>query len=471
MASVRKIENKSGFLADFGEKRILTHLGLFGFTLLGVIATYLYEPTSQLNDILAVSTGYVSLILLVVTLSIGTLNLTLKRKNPVNINFRRDVGIWCGVTGTFHGLISFTLYNSGNLIAYFLTKSANGSYSLDFNLSNFSNITGVLAGLIMLMLLLTSNNMSMRYLKGKSWKFLQRFNYPLFILVVVHTIGYLVLNMRESFFTFLLTALVIFTIMAQLIGIIITIQRENNQIKDTPANQPMKTLLPTDDELEQNRLARRRFLMLAGATLVVGVGSGAALAAAIGKENSNTATPTEANTNVTTGNPTNNNAAATVAPSNNTSVASGNSTGSTSNAPTSVASTGPAAGSTTSTTSVANSGNNTATATVVTISGTTIIKLSSLPVSSATTFTTPDTKETALVIHEQDGSVKAFSNVCTHRPYELVYQAGSQTLFCALHSANFDATTGAVLDGPPHTGLQSFNVHLDGQGNVVYSQA
>jgi nitrite reductase/ring-hydroxylating ferredoxin subunit len=66
-----------------------------------------------------------------------------------------------------------------------------------------------------------------------------------------------------------------------------------------------------------------------------------------------------------------------------------------------------------------------------------------LPTNSATTFTTPDTYETALLIHEQDGSIKAFSNICSHRPYTLVYQSSSQTLFCALHSANFDAKTGA----------------------------
>lgn len=421
MANTKKVQNTTGFLADFGQKRFFTHLGLFGFTLLGVFLTYLYESTSQLNDILSVGTGYVSLILLVVTLAIGTLNLVLKRKNPVNVNFRRDVGIWCGITGVFHGLISFTLYNSGNILAYFLTKSSNGSYSADFNLNALSNLIGVLAFLIMLVLLLTSNNLSMRYLKGKSWKYVQRLNYALFILGVVHTVGYLILNLRESFFTFLLMALVIFTIIAQLVGIMFTIQREGTQAREAAANQTRKTPTLTQDDLAQNRLARRRFLVLAGATLIAGVGSSAALAAAIVKENNNKS-------------------------SNSGTVANSSSTTQATNGTAAVT-------------------------TATTLSGTKILSLSSVPTNSASTFTTPDTSESAILIHEQDGSVKAFSDICTHRPYNLVYQPGTQTLFCALHSANFDAKTGAVLNGPPPSPVKSFNVQVDAQGNVIYIQS
>lgn len=439
MANTRKLKNNSGFLADFGQARIRNHLGLFVFTLLGIGATYLYEPTSQLNDIIAVGTGYVSLVLLVVTLAIGTLNLVLKRKNPVNVNFRRDAGIWCGITGVIHALVSFTLYNSGNILAYFLTKSSDGTYSADFNLNATSNLVGVLALVVMLALLLTSNNLSMRYLKGKSWKFVQRFNYLLFILTVAHTVGYLVLNLRESFFTFFLIALVIFTIIAQVVGIMITLRRENVQGSEASSSQLTKTPTFTEEDLAQNRLARRRFIILAGSTLVFGVGSSTALAAALIKQNT---TPTTTATTVSSSPVANGTTRA-----NNTSTSGMSGTA--------------AAGSSTGTGVTA----------AATGSGTTIASLSTLAVNNATTFTTPDTNETALLIHEQDGSVKAFSNICTHRPYDLVYQANTQKIFCALHSANFDASTGAVLNGPPHTGLKSFRVQVDGQGNVVYSQS
>jgi nitrite reductase/ring-hydroxylating ferredoxin subunit/DMSO/TMAO reductase YedYZ heme-binding membrane subunit len=398
----------------------------------------------------------------------------LKRKNPVNVNFRRDVGVWCGITGVFHGLISFTLYNSGNLLSYFLSKNSSGGYSFEFNLNALSNIVGVLALLIMAVLLVTSNNLSMRYLKGKSWKFVQRFNYPLFILVVAHTIGYLVLNLRESFFTFLLVALVIFTLLAQLVGILITVQRENTQAKEAVTRQIKKTPTLTEDDFAQNRLARRRFLILAGTTLVAGLASGTALTAAILKENNNsnsnattqasvsntpsavaTATSASGNSGTTATNPTT--SAATVS-------GAGSSNGGTDSTGTSATSSTVASGSSSAATA-------TTAVTAATTNGTKITSLSSLPTNSAINFTTPDTKETTLVIHEADGTVKAFSNICTHRPYNLVYQSNTQTLFCALHSANFDARTGAVLNGPPKTALTSFNVQVDAQGNVVYIQS
>lgn len=472
MINAKKTNSKSGFLTDFGQKRLLTHLALFIFSLIAIGLTFLYEPTSQLNDIISLGTGYASLILLVVTLSVGTFNLVLKRKNPVNVNFRRDAGIWCGITGVIHGLISFTLYNSGNVLAYFLTKTSSGSYTTQFNLNSLSNILGVLALLIMLVLLITSNNLSMRYLKGKSWKFLQRFNYPLFILTIAHTIGYIVLNSRESFFTFLLTALVFFTILAQLIGIIITVQREGNQAKEEAATQAKRTPSLNQDDVDQNLVARRRFLVLAGVTLVAGIGSSASLSAALLKQNNNNGqTNVASNVSSSSSGASATQIPATSGSSNGGSVAvptvTSSSSSSSANSTTTVA-TGSETAATTSTTTTSSAASTT---TAATVKGTKIVTLSSFPVNSAVSFTTPDTNATTLVIHEQDGSVKAFSNICTHRPYQLVYQSNTQTLFCALHSANFDPKTGAVLNGPPPTGLQSFNVQVDAQGNVVYVQS
>jgi nitrite reductase/ring-hydroxylating ferredoxin subunit len=314
----------------------------------------------------------------------------------------------------------------------------------------------------MAVLLVTSNNLSMRYLKGKSWKFVQRFNYPLFILVVAHTIGYLVLNLRESFFTFLLVALVIFTLLAQLVGIFITVQREGVQAKEAVTRQMKKTPTLTEDDFAQNRLARRRFLLLAGTTLVAGLASGTALTAAILKENSS-------NSNATTQASVSNTSSAAA-----TATTASGSSGTTATNPASSAATVSGASNSssggTASTATAPAASAT-TAAAATTNGTKITSLSSLPTNSAINFTTPDTKETTLVIHEADGTVKAFSNICTHRPYNLVYQSNTQTLFCALHSANFDAKTGAVLNGPPKTALTSFNVQVDAQGNVVYIQS
>ncbi len=87
---------------------------------------------------------------------------------------------------------------------------------------------------------------------------------------------------------------------------------------------------------------------------------------------------------------------------------------------------------------------------------------------SALKFTTPDTGETAFVIHEQDGSVKAYSGICTHRPYTLVFDQSQKALVCNLHDVPFNIITGAPTRRPANSPLQSYKVHVDSQNNIVY---
>src|SRR5690349_19970499 len=58
-----------------------------------------------------------------------------------------------------------------------------------FGLSNFA---GLFAGLMLLYLLATSNDASVRKYGGAEWKSLQRWNYACFGLTALHTFGYLI---------------------------------------------------------------------------------------------------------------------------------------------------------------------------------------------------------------------------------------------------------------------------------------
>lgn len=430
-------KNNTGFWIGFGPERIRNHLGLTLFSLAGCGVAFLYEHTALLTDIIALGTAYVALILLVVTLSIGPLNLMLKRRNAVNLDLRRDVGIWAGITGCVHAFFSFQLYNKADILSYFFNKQGN-RYSLQFNLFSFSNITGTLATLVLLALLFLSNNLSLRWLKGKSWKFVQRFNYTLFILVIAHTVGYQVLNQRESFFTFLIIGLVIFTVEAQVIGVLLTLRRDRQREAAAKTGQgPGRTMEGlSGKELEQNIVARRRFLLLSGVTIITGVSSIMALSLGIAEQNKTNAAVQNSG-NATT-NPVNTSGSASV--DNSSSSGASDNSG-----------TLPAA-------AANNSGGG----------GPVLASLSSLPAGACTTFTTPDSGETAFLIHEQDGSVKAFSNICTHRPYELSYEQNQQAFYCPLHGATFDINSGQVTGGPARYGLQSYKVQVDSQGKVIY---
>jgi nitrite reductase/ring-hydroxylating ferredoxin subunit len=94
--------------------------------------------------------------------------------------------------------------------------------------------------------------------------------------------------------------------------------------------------------------------------------------------------------------------------------------------------------------------------------------LDSLPVNSAIAFTAPDTGATGILVHEADGTIHAFSDQCTHRPYPVEYDPGNQQLVCPLHMACFNATSGRVTRGPARRTLPAMPVHVDDQGNILY---
>jgi len=56
---------------------------------------------------------------------------------------------------------------------------------------DFANYTGLIAALIVVLLLALSNDASLRVLGKKRWKFLQRWNYAVMVLVVLQRIKFL----------------------------------------------------------------------------------------------------------------------------------------------------------------------------------------------------------------------------------------------------------------------------------------
>jgi sulfoxide reductase heme-binding subunit YedZ len=210
---------------------ILTVVSLLGC----LVAVILASPTQSLLEALAVGTGYVGLGLLALTLLIGPLNMLKVRKNPVNLNFRRDAGIWAGLLSLLHVLLVFVLEIDwgGTLLGYFLYKDG----SLKLNLFGISNYIGLAATLILIFLLVLSNNHFLKALKGKKWKNLQRFNYLLFALALGHTFTQQVNNVRGLWMVIgalLVTAAVM---VGQAVGFKIYRKREQER-KVAPAAKP-----------------------------------------------------------------------------------------------------------------------------------------------------------------------------------------------------------------------------------------
>jgi len=170
---------------------------------------------------LTVATGYLALGLLAVTLLLGPANLVLGRRNPISTYLRRDVGIWTAFFSIVH-IVCAVLVHTGpgrGLVSAFLHFFVANDGSLLTNSFGWGNWTGLAALVIALGLLATSNDIALRTLKARPWKWLQRLNYALFLLVILHAFFYGAFLRLTSPFTLLLLLSAIAVFAGQSVGI------------------------------------------------------------------------------------------------------------------------------------------------------------------------------------------------------------------------------------------------------------
>jgi sulfoxide reductase heme-binding subunit YedZ len=165
---------------------------------------------------LASPTGDVALVLLGVTLLIGPANLLLRRANPVNNYLRRDIGTWTAIWSLIHVVVGFQGHGGSvfGFVDYFVADGRPLTNS--FGMGNW---TGLAATIIVVLLLVLSTDRYLQELKSRRWKDLQRLNYTLFGLVVLHAVYYGALKRMTSPFTRLLVVTVIAVLVGQTAGI------------------------------------------------------------------------------------------------------------------------------------------------------------------------------------------------------------------------------------------------------------
>ena len=166
---------------------------------------------------LVVATGYVALALLGLTLLIGPANLLLRRRNPVSSYLRRDVGTWTAIASVVHVILGFQVRHGGGIRGVLDFFVADGRpLTNGFGLGNW---TGLAALVIVVGLLAISTDRTLRELKARRWKNLQRLNYALFALVVLHAVFYGALARTTSPFTLLLLFIGIAVLLGQAAGV------------------------------------------------------------------------------------------------------------------------------------------------------------------------------------------------------------------------------------------------------------
>lgn len=197
------------------------HLPIGLATLASAIVLYTTRSYPDIITRLSFASAYPALVLLAVTLAIGPLKVLARDRLAISMDFRRDVGIWAGITGLFHVGIGQCVHLRGRPWLYYIYENWQAKHALPMrhDLFELANYTGLIGGLILLTLLATSNDVFMRKLGTPSWKQLQRWNYVCFTLTAVHTFTYQA-GIENQTLPFLGTAIVAvaITLVLQLAG-------------------------------------------------------------------------------------------------------------------------------------------------------------------------------------------------------------------------------------------------------------
>jgi thiosulfate dehydrogenase [quinone] large subunit len=88
-----------------------------------------------------------------------------------------------------------------------------------------------------------------------------------------------------------------------------------------------------------------------------------------------------------------------------------------------------------------------------------------LPAGQAATYTDPRDRQLDIVIRQSDGSLAAFSAICTHAGCTVAYEGGQ--IVCPCHGGVYNARTGAVEGGPPPSALAAR--HVIERGGSIYA--
>ncbi len=211
--------------------RSARHVTLAALAIAITCLAYAATPPPDVRHRLSMATAYAGLILLAVSLWIGPWNVLRRRPNPVSFDLRRDIGIWTGILAILHTIIGLTVHLRGRMWMYFL-KSLH-PLKLQNTQFGFANFTGLGAALLFLMLLAISNDLSLRALKTRRWKSLQRWTYAAFVLTAVHGITYQLIEKRHVPWVLVFALVMVAAAAAgQILGFVQVQRRTNHGLHD-----------------------------------------------------------------------------------------------------------------------------------------------------------------------------------------------------------------------------------------------
>ncbi len=201
-------------------RRLLVHhSALFAVSTVSVFLLYVTRPYPDIITKASFATAYPALVLLAITLLIGPWNLLRGKRMPISSDWRRDVGIWGGILGIVHTVIGQNVHLRGRPWLYYVYEhKSKHVIPLRHDLFGFANYTGLISTAILLLLLATSNDYSLRSLGTPRWKSLQRWNYFAFALAGAHALCYQINEKQKAAFITVVVISIVVTLTLQLIA-------------------------------------------------------------------------------------------------------------------------------------------------------------------------------------------------------------------------------------------------------------
>lgn len=183
--------------------------------LLTALAFWL-TPPPDFRHRASMATAYSALFFIAWSLLIGPWRTLRGRAAPVSFDFRRDTGIAAGVLALVHTGIGLTVHLRGRMWMYFFRKLH--PLHIQANAFGAANWVGLAAAALLLMLLVISNDLSLRQLGSTRWKNLQRWTYLAFALTVAHGVLFQIVETRKIPWVIAFALLALATVVGQSIG-------------------------------------------------------------------------------------------------------------------------------------------------------------------------------------------------------------------------------------------------------------
>ena len=196
------------------------HVPLLLVSFACVAVLYQTRPYPDVLSRASFATAYAALALLTVTLLIGPWNLLMRKPNPVSSDLRRDIGIWAGLLGILHAGVGQFVHLRGRPWLYYVYGPTEHHRGMRHDLFGLANYTGLVGTLILIVLLASSNDLSLRRFGTRGWKQLQRWNYAAFALVAVHSFAFQGVETQKMQWVVTVAASVLVALALQIAGVV-----------------------------------------------------------------------------------------------------------------------------------------------------------------------------------------------------------------------------------------------------------